>query len=56
MEYIITFAALCGTSAALGAIAVFVIKDEKKLEMVARNGFLGLVNIALLLLILGLIS
>lgn len=55
MEYIITFAVLCATAGTLGAIAVFTIKDQKKLEKIATNGFLGVVNAGLLLLVLGLL-
>jgi hypothetical protein len=56
MEYIITFVALCAAAATFGAIAVFAIEDQKKLEKIARNGFLGIVNAGLLLLVLGLLS
>jgi FtsH-binding integral membrane protein len=55
MGYIIAFCALCATAGTLGVIAAFTIKDQTKLEKVAINGFLGVVNASLLLLLLGLL-
>lgn len=56
MEYIITFAALLGTTAMLGTVAVFVIKNDRILERTARIGLLGVVSAGLVLLVLGLTS